>query len=188
MVVKVGYARVDITPEDSVPLAGLGNTLNRMSETVLDRLQSTCMAFTDETGNTVLIYTSDTISSVPDIIEQARQKVSQACGVDQDHIMFAGTHTHSATDYRQTEHPAVQKATQMLLDRFVEAAELALADRKPATFCVGRSHPQTLNFVRHYIRDPETRALIGHPYAPDNQLQIVKISREGGKDIIVMNW
>lgn len=188
MELKIGYARVDITPDVSVPLAGLGNTLSRMSEVVLDRLQSTCLAFTDAEGNTALVYTSDLIRAVPAIVDRARKTIHDKYGVAEDHIMFANTHTHSATDYLQDKHPNVQRATDMLVEKVTEAAGLALADRKPATISVGRSYPQTLNFVRHYTRAPETKELTGHPYEPDNQLQIIKLSREGAKDIVIMNW
>ena len=185
---KIGYARVDITPDVSVPLAGLGNTLNRMSKVILDRVYTTCLAFTDEEGNTTLIYTSDLIRSIPGILDQVRQSILETHGIAPEHVMFASTHTHSATDYRQDEHPNVQRATQILIKGMIEAAALALEDRKPASISVGRSNPQALNFIRHYVRDPETNALIGHLYEPDNQLQIIKLEREGGKDIYVTNF
>ena len=189
MEIKVGYARVDITPEDSVPLAGLGNTLKRMSENILDRLQSTCIAFTDDSGSTALTFTSDLIRAVPELVAWTRAAIENKYGIPGKCVMFANTHTHSATDYlRWDTHPAVAKAADMLVERMTEAAGLALADRKSAKLFVGREHPQTLNFVRHYVRDPETNALVGHPYEPDNQLQLVKIAREGGRDILIMNW
>ena len=42
----VGYARTDITPSESVPLAGYGNTMQRLSQGVLDPLYATCIAIT----------------------------------------------------------------------------------------------------------------------------------------------
>ena len=188
MELKVGYGRVDITPDRSVPLAGLGNTLKRMSETVLDRLLCTCLAFTDEEGSTALLFTSDLIRAMPGIEGAARKLILEKFGVPEGNIMFANTHTHSATDYLQAEHPNVQRAAEMLTQKFVEVAGAALADRMPAALYSGCAYPQSLNFVRHYVRDPETKALVGHPYAPDNQLQLVKIAREGAKDIMIMNW
>ena len=59
-VLKVGYGRVDITPEESVPLRGLGgDTSNRMSKDVKNPLYATCIAFTDETDNTILLMELD---------------------------------------------------------------------------------------------------------------------------------
>ena len=188
MSLQIGYARVDITPEMPVPLAGLGNTLNRISDNTLDRLLSTCLACTGSNGETVLIYTSDLIRAIPAILDRARASISEKYGIAPENIMFSNTHTHSATDYFQEEHEGVIQATEMLIEKFTEAAGLALADRAPAVISAGESHPQTLNFVRHYTKDPETGELTGHPYEPDNQLQLMKITREGAKDIVIMNW
>ena len=37
---KIGYARIDITPTEPVPLAGYGNTSRRISQNVLSPLCS----------------------------------------------------------------------------------------------------------------------------------------------------
>ena len=54
---RIGYGKACITPEESVPLAGMGNTSKRMSTMILDDLYATCVAFTDEKGQTVLLFT-----------------------------------------------------------------------------------------------------------------------------------
>ena len=43
----VGYARVDITPEQYTNLGGNGLDAKRMCEKVLDRIYGTCIAITD---------------------------------------------------------------------------------------------------------------------------------------------
>ena len=188
MSLKIGYGRVDITPDVPVPLAGLGNTLNRISNNVLDKLQSTCLACSDDYGNTLLIFTSDLIRAVPVIIDQVRDIIYQRFGIRPENVMFANTHTHSATDYLQSEHEGVKRSTEKLIERMVEAAEQALNDRTGATISSGCAYPESLNFVRHYTKNPETKELIGHPYGPDNQLQLITIKREDSKDIMIMNW
>ena len=49
--IKVGYARADITPDIPVPLGGYDNPENRMSSGVNHRIYATCIAFTDKNGN-----------------------------------------------------------------------------------------------------------------------------------------
>ena len=44
---RIGYARVDITPEDHVHLTGYGNDQIRLSEEFRDKIYSTCIAFTE---------------------------------------------------------------------------------------------------------------------------------------------
>ena len=57
----VGYAAVNITPEGSVPLAGYGRTLTRMSTGTLSYLFITCTAITGTNGETILNYGMDLI-------------------------------------------------------------------------------------------------------------------------------
>ena len=56
---RVGYARIDISPVESVPLEGYGNTHLRMSQGILDPIMGTCIAFTDDKDNTLVLYTVD---------------------------------------------------------------------------------------------------------------------------------
>ena len=139
MSLQIGYARVDITPEAPVPLAGLGNTLNRISDNTLDRLQSTCLACTGSNGETLLLYTSDLIRGIPEILDRARNVIFAKHGIAPEKIMFSNTHTHSATDYFQDEHEGVKQAIEMLIEKFAEAAGMALADRAPAKISAGAS-------------------------------------------------
>ena len=53
--VRVGFSRADITPLESVPLAGYGNTERRMSGAILSRLYATCLAFSDGENKALLI-------------------------------------------------------------------------------------------------------------------------------------
>jgi len=44
---RAGFAMADITPEDSVPLAGYGNSTSRMSQGSLDPIYTTAIAISD---------------------------------------------------------------------------------------------------------------------------------------------
>lgn len=45
---SIGYAQVDLTPEEPVALCGYGDDAQRISEGVLDPVTGTCLAITDE--------------------------------------------------------------------------------------------------------------------------------------------
>ena len=62
---RVGYARENVTPNYSIPLAGYGNTLQRMSNGFVSYLYTTCIAITDSDDSTVLLFTSDLIVCFP---------------------------------------------------------------------------------------------------------------------------
>ena len=55
----VGHSKLDITPSESVPMAGLGNSSQRKSKLVLDPIFATCLAITDADGETVLMFSID---------------------------------------------------------------------------------------------------------------------------------
>ena len=54
--VLMGFARKDITPTESVPLRGYGNTSRRMSGPVIDPQYTTCMAFSDGDTTTITVF------------------------------------------------------------------------------------------------------------------------------------
>ncbi len=183
----VGYARMDITPTESVPLAGIGNTSQRMSTNVRDNLYTTCVAFTDAQGETVLMFNMDLISAKPSETEAVRNAIFEKLGIPHERVMLSNTHSHSVPDTANQEKEYITRYNQMTLQQHVAAAEAALADRKPAQMYIGRTQAEMLNFIRHYKLDEN-----GKPYAhtadPDPLLQMVKIVREDAEDILMMNW
>ena len=94
----VGYGQVNITPNESVPMAGYGNTDQRMSEGLYSYLYTTCTAFTDANGTTMLIFANDLINSNWTYYEAFQKAVSEAHGIQADHILFTCSHTHSGPD------------------------------------------------------------------------------------------
>ena len=93
-----GFARVDITPTESVPLAGYGATSTRMSQNVLSPLYSTCLALTDGSGNTVLFFHNDLCITPAHFAKAVRQAVGSKTGVAASNVMVSATHTHSGPD------------------------------------------------------------------------------------------
>ena len=193
-VFTVGYGQADISPTWSIYLRGYGEPKEeRMSTGVSDPLYVTCVAFTDEDGKTVLFLSADLLLAYKDVIEPVREAVAQATGVPFDQVMFHCTHNHSGPDLCEVRY------SQMLLEKSVEAAKTAMADRKPAQMSTGFTRLEKVNFVRHYLLTDGSfmgegvgavpRAqLVGHTDAPDNLLQVVQFTREDAKDIVLVNW
>jgi len=196
---QVGFGRVDISPKEPVPLRGYGNTSERISTEVMDPLYASCIAFTDEAGNTVLQYHIDLPNCYDDLFLFARSKVSKAVGISMNNIMMACTHMHSGPDTTNLEFQSIVNYNESLQKWLVEAAELALADRKTAQMYISRAYPKNMNFVRHYLMDDGTvagdgfgvftgKTIVKHMTDADNELQVIKFTREGGKDVILANW
>ena len=196
---SVGYAKVDITPSGSVPLSGMGDDASRLSTKVLDRLYATCVAFRDANGFTVLMFNLDLINTEVEITAEVRQLVSEATGVPVSQVMMAASHTHSGVSHNIIQNPALLKHKEEYRERCVQAAKDAIADLKPAQMYGAFSRPEGLNYVRHYVlKDGTYQAyklgelpegtVYGHLWKADNLLQLVKFTREGGKDVVLMNW
>lgn len=192
---SVGFAKGDITPSASSQLIGFFDDEPRMSNTVLDPIYATCVAFTDTTGKTVLLFGLDLLYIYTNLFETVRKQISIETGIPTSHILFSATHTHSAPGQGSKN----TNSNDVILKTCVRIAKEALEDRKPAQMFTTFSRPERMNFVRHYIRSdgtflgkgvdkiPKTE-LIGHMHKADNLLQLVKFTREGGKDVILTNW
>lgn len=194
-----GYARVDITPTESVPLAGYGNTMQRLSQGVLDPLFATFIALTDNENNTLLLCTLDVIKTADFYCNPARDAISKAYGIPRENIILSATHTHSGPDFSANEYEPIIRCKDMMVEKLTEGAGLALADRKKATMLAGRTYNEGMNFVRHYVLEDDSVAgdnfgsfkaapIRGHVTDADRQIQIVRFCREGDKDILMVNW
>ena len=197
-VLKVGFGRADISPEISVPLWGYGNHETRYSTEVADPIYATCVAFTDEFENTVLLFHLDLASAFAEQQILARSEISKATGIPVSNIYLAGTHQHAGPAL-----PVVCDAMNIYLPfyygKLVEAAKQALEDRKPGEMYTNTAHPVGLNFVRHYVMSDGSvigdnfgsaagKQYVKHVWEADNTMQLVRFVREGGKDIVLINW
>ena len=198
---SVGFGRTDITPEISVPLSGFGNTSMRMSNRILRKLYSTCVAITDETGQTILMLSID-LQSVGGAVLSARPVISQATGIPEENIYLCATHTHAGPDFSSSE-PSIATYIAQLVPAICQSAYDALADRKSAQMFTGSVETEGLNFVKHYqytqpdgamayfgdnfgdsVIDDSTK----HTTEADHTMHLVKFQRQEGKDVILANW
>lgn len=186
--ILVGYGRICITPEESVPLAGMGNTSKRMSTMILDDLYATCVAFTDEADQTVLLFTLDQLHANKKWTDPLRQAVEEATGVPASHVMVSHTHTHSAPDMYNPEKESITRYGEMMIRRCVRAAKDAMADRKKAKLYASTIQTEGMCFTRHYTGQDENGKPTAHRGVADPVMQVVKIAREGAQDLLLINW
>ncbi len=193
-----GFGAVDITPEGSVPLSGFGNQESRFSTGLLSYLEARCLAIIDENGDKLLFFVADL--GFADVVasKQILLKLETKYGIPADHVVISGTHTHSSVAMYMTAVPDVVEFNSKYVEGMLKAAEIALADCKPASVYVGSAMTEGMNFVRRYYMD--TGALGGdgiygagtvyerHESEADGEMQLMKFVREGGKDILVAQF
>ena len=200
---QVGYARVDITPTESVPLAGFGNTSKRMSQAIRDKLYASCFAITDAEDNTIILMSMDLQRGTPWEATIVQKAALEQFGIPAEHVFVAGTHTHAAPDQFNLNEPSIQRYRQLLAEALPVCVAQAMSDRRPARMFVGDIETERMNFVRHYchtepdgtvkyfgsnygtvVLDDTTR----HSTEADPTLHIVKFVRDSGKDLVLVNW
>ena len=193
----VGYARADVTPEYSMPLAGYGD--NRPSTGVLDPLYITCVAMQDGEGNTFLMYHCDFLGAPAELLYHER-RVSKETGVPIENIITCGTHNHSAPslDAPLSQFPLVEDYSDLCKDAMMQTAKEAIADLKTAKMYVSSIRCELMCYVRHYERESGivddssgytgSHKYVGHPVPADDTMELIKFVREGGKDVVLMNW
>ena len=193
---SVGYARVDISPTASVPMGGFGD--GRMSTMVTEPLYANCIAISDK-DTTVLVFTLDLTRSYSQAIPDIRSYISEQTGIPVSNIMTTASHTHSGPDLSMKTTPAIADYITALREQMLEAANAALEDRKPAALEATSIRPENMNYVRHYIMDNGTYAgsnfgsyksgkIVGHVSKADNLMQLLKFTRDNGKDVVLVNW
>ena len=197
---KIGYARIDITPTEPVPLAGYGNTSRRISQNVLSPLCSACLAVTDDAGTTALLIHNDLIASHDWFSDPIRLAIQEATGVPFEHIVIHATHTHSAPDLSNKAEPSIPRYFEMVKARLVENALAAMEDRKLTISAqMATTNTKRLNFVRHYVLadgnfkgdnfgDLNPSPYVGHTTEADSEMRLVKFHRVGAEDVLLCNW
>jgi len=194
-----GFCRKDITPEGSIEMGGFGDDVRRLSEGVLDPICGTCVALTDEDGETVLFFCVDLLHATTTMTRELRERVSKRTGIPQDHVMLSATHTHSGPAVSRTDLYSIQHYYDLVEIQLTEAALGALADRAPAQLYLGRGNTEKLNFVRHYKLADGTyggdnfgnfkdNPIVDHASPADTQMQLIRLAREGRPDILLVNW
>ncbi len=205
---SVGFARVVITPQDPVPMAGYGNNDRRISKGYLEDLLLTCVAIADGEGGTMLLFSSDLQNSKDHITEATRSSVSRATGIPTENILLTATHTHSGVDLGKVNtNENVAKYVEMYEQKLVDAALQAIRDMKPAEMYWGTADLTGYNFVKHYFTD--LGEVVGDNYAADangkklvsyvgkivrhtteanGMMYVLKFEREGDKTVYLLNW
>ena len=196
--VRVGYGKADITPKIGTPIGGYGNDAHRLAEEIRDVPFVTCVAFTDSADNTVLICSADLIHWDEKMIAMARPAVEAATGVPGDHIVVSAVHTHTCISTSSPHLPGEMEYLEWeCKERLVVAAQRAMETRKEAKIYAGKQEFPFCNFTRHFkLADGRiigrgfvpASEYVDHGYPADGLLQLIKITREDCKDILLMNW
>ena len=191
----VGYGREDITPDETVHLQG-GDWKNRRSDGILDHVYVTCVAM-KQGDQAFLLITMDLKLANNNIVQDVRPQIRRATGIPEANIIMAATHTHSSVAVRY-DWDGVEQYKQFLYQQLLKAVDTAVNDLTEAQIYAGTTETERMTFVRHYLMNDGTYAgsnfgswtsgIKGHARAADTELQMVKLAREGKKDILMLSF
>ena len=199
---QAGFARVDVTPPLGSPLAGYFT--DRWAEGVLDPLELNAVAFSDGENRAVLIA-ADFLYVMENAATEIRELIAEKCSLPLDHVCIQGLHQH--TSIRVGTRPHLRgnmgigdKAyLDVLYRKYCDVAKMALDDLKDAVLSVAeRETDPQISFIRRYkMKDGSTRTnpgkkvldeVVGPIGEPDNTVRLIRIRREAGDDIGLVNF
>lgn len=193
---SLGFGRVCITPEMSVPLNGYGSSSNRLSTEVLDDLYITCLAMSDG-EKTVLLFSQDLNSTTATLLGTMRTELYSAVDVPESNIFIAATGNCSGPDLK-SEHESMETYIPFYKSAVIQAAQDAIADLAPATLYCATTEAEGMNFVHHYTMADGTvedgyygffdREITGHAAEAVDTMRLVKAERKGKEPIVLINW
>lgn len=140
MLYEVGCHKVDVTPPVGVWLAGYA-ARTEPSKAVYHPLRAVTTVIGD--GQTDVLLVSIEWLGFYDLTEEARRRISEACGIPRSHIILCGTHTHCGpavrdVDVRRHGEDAIDgEYVDRTLDALAEAALSAVESRRPAHLGTG---------------------------------------------------
>jgi|JI6StandDraft_1071083.scaffolds.fasta_scaffold01908_3 neutral ceramidase len=166
---QAGAAKADITPTESVPLAGYGGK-TRMSQRVEHSIWLKALALKDDAGVTSVLVTADLVGLSNKMIAVIAKKALEKHGIARERLILNTSHNHSCPvtedvlwlyyEFTPEEAAAKDRYTAMVYAKYEEVIGKAIANLAPAEV----AFEQGLAGVavnRRRSRGPECRALGG---------------------------
>ncbi|MBE2284219.1 MAG: neutral/alkaline non-lysosomal ceramidase N-terminal domain-containing protein [Prosthecobacter sp.] len=162
---RVGAARVDITPKDGTPLGGYYHF--RGSAGVLDPLYAKTIVM-EKDGTHAVIVVLDLSGTVRPIVAATRKLIQEQCGIEGDHVLISGTHTHSGPqqprgsmmdDLTKVNSPPGVAYMSALPGRITESVKQAKAKLAPVNASVAIGKAEGISFNRRILREGQQEAI-----------------------------
>lgn len=137
---QAGVAKVDITPTESVPLAGYSGT--RMSQRIVHPIWIKALVLRDESGVSSVIVTSDLVGLSTKMVDRIAARALEKHGIPRERLILNYSHNHSCPvtedvlwlyyDLKPGESAARDRYTEKLYEQYDDVIGLALANVEPA--------------------------------------------------------
>src|SRR5262245_38768992 len=143
---KVGLARVKITPEQPVFMAGY-SARNKPFERVHDDLYAKVLVLEDQAGKRGVLVTSDLIGFAAAVADPLRERIAKQTGAPATAVIVNSSHTHTGPSLDLDDTPRESRGgadsaktvayTKELSDKIVQAAAEAAKKLQPVKLSWG---------------------------------------------------
>jgi hypothetical protein len=190
---RVGLARVKITPDRPVPMAGYA-ARTKPSEAVADDLSVKVMVLQDRDGHKAAIVTSDLIGFPATVAEPICERIEKKTGLTRGQVLLNSSHTHAGpqvTLRAPKDAPAAGDAlravdyTRDLQDKVVEAVAAAAGRLEPARLSWGTG---VVHFVMNRREFTPSGIILGtNPRGlADRSVPVLRVESPEGKPLAVL--
>jgi hypothetical protein len=190
---QAGAAKADITPTESVPLAGYGGK-TRMSQRVEHAIWLKALALKDDTGATSVLVTADLVGLSDKMIAIITKAALEKHGIPRERLILNTSHNHSCPvtadvlwlyyEFTPEEAAVRDRYTAMVYAKYEEVIGAAIANLAPAEL----AFDQGLAGVavnRRRSRGPESRALGGQV---DQDVPVITVKAGNDLKAIVFGY
>jgi len=190
---QAGTAKADITPTESVPLAGYGGK-TRMSQRVEHAIWLKALALKDDTGATSVLVTADLVGLSDKMIAIITKAALEKHGIPRERLILNTSHNHSCPvtadvlwlyyEFTPEEAAVRDRYTAMVYAKYEEVIGAAIANLAPAEL----AFDQGLAGVavnRRRSRGPESRALGGQV---DQDVPVITVKAGNDLKAIVFGY
>jgi hypothetical protein len=186
---KVGLARVKITPERPVFLAGYAGR-SRPFDKVAGDLYAKALALEGRDGHVAVLVTTDLLGLSAAIAEPVCKRISARTGLKREQILLASSHTHTGPALSLNPRPGGGRSagdaqrtvtyTRWLQDQLVDVAVRSLRKREPAHLRWGTG---VANFVMNRREFVPNGVILGvNPRGlSDRSVPVLRIDAPDGK-------
>lgn len=187
---KAGLAKVSITPEKPVWMAGYA-ARNKPSEGKLHDLWAKALAVQDAQGNRVVIVTTDLLGLPGALTSEISEHANKSYRLRREQILFNSSHTHTgptlasslagayALDAEQTK--AVNDYTHQLRGKLIKLIGDALKDLSPAKLSFGRGVAQFAMNRREKKPNGTIAIGVNREGSVDREVPVLKVESADGK-------
>lgn len=194
---KTGFYRICINPPYGAPITGYYE--RRLTKGIHDDIYVRALAF-DDGENKAVIVACDICEVEQKYFDLIKEAIISAVDIDRDAIFITCSHTHTGPllgkDFA-SDLVSAPEYDAFLINSVRDAVVYAFNDLKESSIETAEGEAKNISFIRRYrmkdgsvatnpgVNNPDIDHALG---TPNEGVKLVKIVREGGENIFVVNF